>query len=167
MKAKQIINRLVWIDAKVNNSENNGYQAILKKDYGLNIETYDKAEAGIKALEKIQFESIFVITSGTIYPEFFNYMKRTFKELRVVPFSIIFTSSTKAFIDKHKNDEIGELYNKTFYNRGGVADNFGTVIEFIEEIYSNLDSFKTIDKYKGIFTKNYKDLIVFEKLETN
>ena len=164
MKAKQIIKRLIWIDAKVNNNENKAYQTKLKKDYGLNIETYDKAENGIKALEKIQFESIFVITSGTIYPEFFKYMKRTFKELRVVPFSIIFTSSTKAFIDKHKNDEIGELYNKTFYNRGGVVDNFGKVIEFIAEIYSNLDSFKTIDKYKGIFTKNYKDLIVFEKV---
>ena len=164
MKAKQIINRLVWIDAKVNNNENTGYQTKLKKDYGLNIETYEKAEDGIKALEKIQFESIFIITSGTIYPEFFNYMKRTFKELRVVPFSIIFTSSTKAFVNKHKNDEIGELYNKTFYNRGGVADNFTKVINFIEEIYSNLDSFKTIDKYKGIFTKNYKDLIVFEKV---
>lgn len=164
MKAKQIINRLIWIDAKVNNNENTGYQTRLKKDYGLNIETYDKAENGINALEKIQFESIFVITSGTIYPEFFGYMKRTFTELRVVPFSIIFTSSTKAFIDKHKNDEIGQLYNKTFYNRGGVVDKFSKVINFIEEIYSNLDSFITNDKYKGIFTKNYKDLIVFEKV---
>ena len=164
MKAKQIINRLIWIDAKVNNNENTGYQTRLKKDYGLNIETYDKAENGINALEKIQFESIFVITSGTIYPEFFGYMKRTFTELRVVPFSIIFTTSTKAFIDKHKNDEIGQLYNKTFYNRGGVVDKFSKVINFIEEIYSNLDSFITNDKYKGIFTKNYKDLIVFEKV---
>ena len=164
MKAKQIINRLIWIDAKVNNNENTKYQTRLKKDYGLNIETYDKAENGINALEKIQFESIFVITSGTIYPEFFGYMKRTFTELRVVPFSIIFTSSTKAFIDKHKNDEIGQLYNKTFYNRGGVVDKFSKVINFIEEIYSNLDSFITNDKYKGIFTKNYKDLIVFEKV---
>ena len=164
MKAKQIINRLIWIDAKVNNNENTGYQTRLKKDYGLNIETYDKAENGINALEKIQFESIFVITSGTIYPEFFGYMKRTFTELRVVPFSIIFTSSTKAFIDKHKNDEIGQLYNKTFYNRGGVVDKFSKVINFIEEIYSNLDSFITNDKYKGIFTKNYKDLIAFEKV---
>ena len=164
MKAKQIINRLIWIDAKVNNNENTGYQTRLKKDYGLNIETYDKAENGINALEKIQFESIFVITSGTIYPEFLGYMKRTFTELRVVPFSIIFTTSTKAFIDKHKNDEIGQLYNKTFYNRGGVVDKFSKVINFIEEIYSNLDSFITNDKYKGIFTKNYKDLIVFEKV---
>ena len=164
MKAKQIINRLIWIDAKVNNNENTKYQTRLKKDYGLNIETYDKAENGINALEKIQFESIFVITSGTIYPEFLGYMKRTFTELRVVPFSIIFTTSTKAFIDKHKNDEIGQLYNKTFYNRGGVVDKFSKVINFIEEIYSNLDSFITNDKYKGIFTKNYKDLIVFEKV---
>jgi len=161
---KEIINRLVWIDAKVNNDENRGYQNKLKTKYGLKIETYDKAEEGIKALEKIQFESIFVITSGSIYPEFFGYMQRTFSELRVIPFSIIFTSSTKNFIEKHKFDQIGKLYNKTFFNRGGVVDIFDGVIEFINEIYSKLDSFQTINKYKGIFTKNYSGLIVFEKV---
>ena len=53
MKAKQIIKRLIQIDAKINNNENIFYQTKLKKDYGLNIEAYDKAENGIKALEKI------------------------------------------------------------------------------------------------------------------
>lgn len=164
MEASDIINRLVWIDAKVNNQENTGYQEVLKKEYGLKIQVYDKAENGIKALEQIQFESIFIITSGTIYPEFFKYMKRTFKELRVIPFSIIFTSSTKSFIEKHRYDEIGQLYNKTFYNRGGVVDNFKDVISFIDEIYSNLNCFQIYDKYKGIFTKDYSGLIVFEKV---
>ena len=164
MKAKDIIKRLFWIDAKVNNKENIGYQKTLQTKYGLKVETYEKAENGIEALEQIQFESIFVITSGTIYPEFFKYMKRTFKELRVIPFSIIFTSSSKNFINKHKFDEIGKLYNKTFYNRGGVTDYFNGVIAFIEEIYKNLDSFQTCDKYKGIFTKNYSGLIVFEEV---
>lgn len=164
MKAREIINRLVWIDAKVNNSENTGYQNKLKAKYGLKIETYDKAGDGIRALEKIQFESIFVITSGSIYPEFFGYMQRTFSELRVIPFSIIFTSSTKNFIEKHKFDQIGKLYNKTFFNRGGVVDIFDGVVEFINEIYSKLDSFPTINKYKGVFTKNYSGLIVFEKV---
>ena len=77
LNAKNIISRLIWIDAKVNNLENMGYQSRLKSDYNLKIETYETAENGIRALEEIQFESIFVITSGTIYPEFFNYMKRT------------------------------------------------------------------------------------------
>ena len=94
-------------------------------------------------------------------------MKRTFKELRVIPFSIIFTSSANAFINKHKYDEIGKLYNKTFYNRGGVVDSFNGVIAFIEEIYSNLNAFQTIDTFKGIYTKNYSGLIVFEKVFQN
>ena len=79
----QIINKLIWIDAKVNNNESKGYQNILKNEYNINIEAYEDAKLGINALEEIQFESIFVITSGTIYPEFFGYMKRTYKELRV------------------------------------------------------------------------------------
>ena len=86
LDSKKIIHRLIWIDAKVNNGENKGYQKILKKNYGLDIETYETAKSGIEALEKIQFESIFVITSGTIYPSFFDYMKKTYEELRVVPF---------------------------------------------------------------------------------
>ena len=80
---KKIINRLIWIDAKVNNGENTKYQKHLIEEYKLKIEKYETADEGIEALEKIKFESIFVITSGTIYPEFFSYMKRTYEELRV------------------------------------------------------------------------------------
>jgi len=160
----KIISKLIWIDAKVNNSENKEYQNLLKKRYKLNIQTFEDALLGIKALEKIQFESIFVITSGTIYPEFFSYMKRTYNELRVVPFSIIFTSSTKIFIEKHKNDEIGKIYNKTFFNRGGVVDQFEGVLYFIDYIYTNLNRFTICNKYDGIYTKNYSYLTVFQNL---
>lgn len=159
----QIISKLIWIDAKVNNSENKGYRNTLKKKYNLKIGAFEDAKLGIKALEKIQFESIFVITSGTIYPEFFRYMKQTYEELRVVPFSIIFTSSSKNFIEKHKNDEIGKIYNKTFFNRGGVVDIFDGVLSFIEDIYNSINNFKTCDKYEGIYTKDYTGLIVFKK----
>ena len=38
--AKEIIKRLIWIDAKVNNQENTKYQKKLKKDYNLTIEAY-------------------------------------------------------------------------------------------------------------------------------
>ena len=160
-----IISKLIWIDAKVNNQENKGYQEILKKKYNLEIQCFEDAHLGIDALEEIQFESIFVITSGTIYPEFFGYMKRTYEELRVVPFSIIFTSSTKSFIEKHKNDEIGKIYNKTFFNRGGVVDRFEGVLSFIEDIYTNINNFKTCNKYEGIFTKDYTGLIVFKQFQ--
>ena len=160
----KIISKLIWIDAKVNNDENKEYQNLLKKKYRLNIQTFEDASLGIKALEEIQFESIFVITSGTIYPEFFSYMKRTYDELRVVPFSIIFTSSAESFIEKHKNDEIGKIYNKTFFNRGGVVDKFEGVLYFIDYIYFNLNNFTTCNKYDGIYTKNYSYLTVFQNL---
>jgi hypothetical protein len=162
--AYKIISKLIWIDAKVNNNENKEYQNLLRKKYKLNIQTFEDASLGIKALEQIQFESIFVITSGTIYPEFFSYMKRTYNELRVVPFSIIFTSSTNLFIEKHKNDEIGKIYNETFFNRGGVVDKFEGVLYFIDYIYTNLNNFKTCNKYDGIYTKNYSFLTVFQNL---
>ena len=166
MKGKnKVISKLIWIDAKVNNQENKGYQEILKSEYGLSISAFEDAKLGISALEKIQFESIFVITSGTIYPEFFSYMKKTYEELRVVPFSIIFTSSSKYFIEKHKNDEIGKIYNKTFFNRGGVVDTFKEVLSFIKDIYTNLNNFKTYNKYEGIFTKDYSGLIVFKEFK--
>jgi hypothetical protein len=164
MNAKDIINRLIWIDAKVNNQENLTYRQTLKNYYNLRIEAYDNAADGIEALENIQFESIFVITSGSIYPEFFDYMKRTFQELRVIPFSIIFTTSSIDFINSHKYDEIGKLYNKTFFNRGGVVDNFNGVISFINEIYTNLNNFQTCNRYQGMNTKDYTGFIVFEKL---
>ena len=160
-----IISKLIWIDANVNNGENIIYQQMLKKKYNLEIQTFEDAYFGINALEEIQFESIFVITSGSIYPEFFAYMKRTYEELRVVPFSIIFTSSTKSFIEKHKNDEIGKIYNKTFFNRGGVVDRFEGVLYFIEDIYTDINKFKTRNKYEGLYTKDYTGLIVFKEFK--
>jgi hypothetical protein len=160
-----IISKLIWIDANVNNGENIIYQQMLKKKYNLEIQTFEDAYFGINALEEIQFESIFVITSGSIYPEFFAYMKRTYEELRVVPFSIIFTSSTKSFIEKHKNDEIGKIYNKTFFNRGGVVDRFEGVLYFIEDIYTDINKFKTRNKYEGLYTKDYTGLIVFKEFQ--
>ena len=90
-------------------------------------------------------------------------MKKTYEELRVVPFSIIFTSSTQNFIQKHKNDEIGKIYNKTFFNRGGVVDRFEGVLAFMDDIYTNLNNFKICNKYEGVFTKDYTGLIVFKQ----
>ena len=37
LDAKYIINKLIWIDAKVNNYENSDYQNRLKKNYNLEI----------------------------------------------------------------------------------------------------------------------------------
>ena len=167
MQAKDIINKLIWIDAKVYSMENIGYQNYLRNTYGLRIETYDNSYNGIEALSKIQFESIFVITSGTIYPEFYGYMKRNFKELRVIPFSIIFTSSSRDFVIKHQNDEIGKIYYKTFFNRGGVVDTFKDVVAFINDIYLKLNSYQTHNIFDGIFTKDYTGFIVFETFKDN
>ena len=149
----------------MNNDENQKYRNILIKEYNLNIMAYTSAEEGIDALNKIKFESVFIITSGTIYPEFYSYLKREYKELRLLPFSIIFTSSSEEFIKKHKNDEIGKLYNKTFFNKGGVVDRFSEVKAFINDIYTKLNNYPTINKYKDIYTKNYSGLIVFENVE--
>ena len=45
----KIISKLIWIDAKVNNSENKEYQNLLKKRYKLNIQTFEDALLVIKA----------------------------------------------------------------------------------------------------------------------
>ena len=68
-------------------------------------------------------------------------MKRTYEELRIIPFSIILTLSAKSFI---KNDEIGKIYNKTFFNRGGIVDRFKGVLSFIDDMYTNLNNFKNL-----------------------
>ena len=55
----KIISKLIWIDAKVNNGENRGYQNLLKNKYNLNILAFEDAASGIMALEDIQFEFYF------------------------------------------------------------------------------------------------------------
>ena len=137
---------MVWIDKKINNSENKSYQKTFLELGNINLKCFDNVYDGIEFLKTINFERTLIITSGSIYSEFYEKFKNNINNLTIVPRIIIFTSNKKRFIDNNKN--ILPI-NHTFYNAGGVEDTFSPVKEFILS--------------KQLLSENYLDPNIYER----
>jgi len=79
---------------------------------------------------------IYIITSGSIYPQYYDFFKNAVTYIKNLPVQIIFTSNAKSFLEQHKNDEIGKQIGK-FYNLGGVTDDILQVEDFIKKLIKN------------------------------
>ena len=101
------INRVIWIDKSVFNNENQRYKKKLEEKYSLKVDVYNNAAAGIEAIKRADIYSpIYIITSGSIYPEFYRFFKSAVTYIKNLPVQIIFTNSIESFKNTHKNDEI-------------------------------------------------------------
>ena len=162
-----MIKKVFWIDKSVYNQENQGYKKIMETELNLEVKEYNNAKSGIEAIKKEDIYSpIFIITSGTIYPEFYKFFKNAVTYIKNLPVQIIFTSSTTTFLNAHKNDEIGKQIGK-FYNLGGVTDTFSKVKEFIIKINQKLEDFWVNCKYSYEKAQDFTGLQTFTYLETD
>ena len=162
-----MIKEVIWIDKSVNNSENQGYKKIMENKYGLKVHTYNDARLGIEAIKKAEiYYPIFIITSGTIYPEFYKFFKGAVSYIKNLPVQIIFTSSVINFCNTHKNDGIGKQIGK-FYNLGGVTDVFSQVEAFITTTNNKLSNYKEKYLYSYKKAQNFTGLQTFTYLESN
>ena len=155
------INKVIWIDKSVYNDENQGYKKIMEDKYGLEVNTFDNAKLGIEAIKETEtYSPIFIITSGSIYPEFYQFFKRAVTYIKNLPVQIIFTSSVQGFKAKHKNDEIGQQIGK-FYNLGGVTDIFSDVENFIVKMNTKLKNYKVNCPYTYSRSQDFTGLQTF------
>lgn len=163
-KVKSEINQVIWIDKNVFNEENQGYKKIMENKYGLKVKVFNDAKLGIEAIKKTEtYSPIFIITSGSIYPEFYKFFKAAVTYIKNLPVQIIFTSSTESFFNQHKNDEIGKQIGK-FYNLGGVTDVFSQVELFIQTIIKKLKDYKVKCPYTYKRSQNFTGLQTFTYL---
>lgn len=158
---KSEIKSVIWIDKSVNNDENQGYKKIMEDKYGLDVKVYDDARIGIEAIKNAEiYLPIYIITSGSIYPEFYRFFKGAVTYIKNLPVQIIFTSSVESFKNTHRNDEIGRQIG-TFYNLGGITDRFSQVEEFILETNKKLKEFRTQSIYTSEFQRDFSGLQTF------
>ena len=161
------IRRVIWIDKSVNNNENQGYKKIMEEKYHLKVDVYDDARNGIEAIKRAEIYSpIYIITSGSIYPEFYRFFKSAVTYIKNLPVQIIFTSSISAFKNTHKYDEIGKQIGK-FYNLGGITDLFSQVENFIVETNKKLKEFRTENIYKSEHQRDFSGLQTFTYLDND
>ena len=161
------IKNVIWIDKSVFNEENQGYKKIMEEKYGLDVKTFDNAKLGIEEIKKTEtYSPIFIITSGSIYPEFYQFFKKAVTYIKNLPVQIIFTSSVDSFKSTHKNDEIGQQIGK-FYNLGGVTDEFKDVENFIIKMNTKLKNYKVNCPYTYKRSQDFSGLQTFSYLNEN
>ena len=162
-----MIKEVIWIDKKVDNNENQRYKKNLESKYGLKVRIYKDANLGIEAIKKAEiYYPIFIITSGSIFPEFYSFFKGAVSYIKNLPVQIIFTSNSNKFLSVHKNDEIGSSIGK-FYNLGGVTDKFSQVEAFITKMNYKLSEYKEKCIYSFKKAQNFKGLRTFTYLESS
>ncbi len=158
------IYEVIWIDKNVFNYENQGYKKILVEKYYLKVREFNDAKLGIEAIKNTEtYSPIFIITSGTIYPEFYKFFKAAVTYIKNLPVQIIFTSNAKSFINQHKNDEIGKQIGK-FYNLGRVTDVFSQVESFIQKVIKKLRDYKINCLYTYKRSQDFTGLQTFTYL---
>ena len=162
-----LITEVIWIDKNIFNNENQGYKKIMEEKYGLYVHEYNDVQMGIEAIKDTEtYSPIFIITSGSIYPEFYRFFKDAVTYIKNLPVQIIFTSSTQNFLEQHKNDEIGKQIGK-FYNLGGVTDLFSQVEEFIKSTKKKLRDYKVSCPYTYKRAQDFRGLQTFTYLYEN
>ena len=85
---------IIWIDEKINNSENKNYLEKMKNDYpNIKINVYDNLEEGFNEILNLEFVSTFVIVSGRLYSQYYQKLKENLVKIKCIPINLIFTSS--------------------------------------------------------------------------
>jgi len=162
-----MIKKVIWIDKNVFNEENQGYKKIMETELKLKVNEYNDARLGIEAIKKEEtYSPVFIITSGSIYPEFYRFFKSAVTYIKNLPVQIIFTSSTTSFLNNHKNDEIGRQMGR-FYNLGGVTDMFPQVREFIQKTQKKLKDFKVQNIYTYERSQDFTGIQTFSYIKSN
>ena len=162
-----MIKKVIWIDKNVYNEENQRYKKKMQTELRLEVKEYNDAKLGIEAIKKEEsYSPIFIITSGSIYPEFYRFFKSAVTYIKNLPVQIIFTSSAASFLNSHKNDEIGKQIGK-FYNLGGVTDIFSQVRDFIKKTQKKLEDFRVECRYTYEGSKDFTGIQTFTYIRNN
>ena len=126
------IPKLIWIDAQVNNDENNEYKSEIKEKYNkFNIISLKDVDSGIKELKELSFQEVFVIVSGRLYKDFIKNFMNNLPKIKAIPKIIIFTGDRDKFLESNNDLEMKNILNNKYFNLGGIQVDFAVVFNFL------------------------------------
>ena len=118
---------VLWIDANLDNYENQEYVKELKLDSSIRLKLFKNIEQAIEQLKYIEFKETKIIISGIFYNEFIKKFTENILDIYIAPKIIIFTRDRENFIKLNK-----DYYNDKFYSYGGIVKSFYEVKEFLK-----------------------------------
>ena len=148
---------LIWIDANINNDENNNYKNKIKKIMEAKLSCFDNIQKAFEYLKNIEFIPVCIMCSGKLYPEFIKEFRNKIREFSICPKIIIFCGNKKSYIERNKNDP-DLCLNHPFYNSGGVQDNFDDVKNFLlkqDEKTTQNESYQIMEVFEDKFNFEY------------
>ena len=161
---------IIWIDPNIFGEENESYFDELSiKAFIIRVKTVEEA---MKKIYKIYFKDVFIIVSGSLFPQFYNEFKTNLYRISIVPKIVIFTSNVSGLKNSLGKDQ--NIIGDKFYNIGGIKTDLDQIKQFIKD-YSvkknknpikideeNFLNFDYLDsKEKLVFPLFYKHLIAF------
>jgi surface protein len=164
---------IIWLDPAIYGEENKSYfkELMSYNNYVVRVKTVEEA---MNEIYNIIFQDVFIIVSGSLFPQFYNEFKANLYRICIVPKIVIFTSNGNEFIDSLGNGK--NIIGDKFYNIGGVKNNLDQIKQFIkdyskkknispikidEENFLNFDYIDT--KEKLVLPLFYKYLIKFKE----
>lgn len=164
------MNEIIWIDPDVESDENIEYLNELSQLENYKITRIKTISQAMDKFNEIVFEDPIIIVSGKLFNELVEELKKNINNICFIPNIIVFTGNKQAFLSSKDNKNI----NNSFYNSGGVVNDFGKVIQFIKnprdyKTYIDRDdenqlSFDIIDsKEKLALPLLYKNLLEFNE----
>ena len=141
------LSKLIWIDERVNNEENNFFKSYILKNYNkFEIISFENVDDGIEKLKQIYFIEVFIIVSGRLYKSFINNFMKNLTVIKVIPKIIIFTGNKEKFLETNNDLNMKNILNNKYYNLGGIRTYFDDVLNFLTtdewKIRQKLDEIK-------------------------
>ena len=124
---------IIWLDPNIYGEENKSYYNELKLSKDYNIKLFKTVEEAMQEMYVVSYHNnndVFIIVSGSLFPQFINELKANLVKVCIYPKIIIFTSNVirlKNALGKDQN-----IINDKYYNIGGVKTDFDEVKDFID-----------------------------------
>ena len=163
---------LLWFDENILNEENKIYFDKLRNIF-INIKGFQSLDKGFENLyQKNNFQIILVIVSGKLFGTFIKKVKCIMNNIINIPYTFIFTSTDyKNILLNPENDKENILsydtkisINNSFYNPGGVYDNFDALLQELISFSKKMNLEINIVP-RSLEKMNYEGIMTFEYLE--
>ena len=124
---------IIWLDPNIFGEENKIYYKELQQSNAYKIKLFKTVKEAMQGIYQISYKNyidVFIIVSGSLFPQFYNEFKTNLARVYMYPKIIIFTLDENRLKNSLGKDQ--NIINDKYYNIGGVKTNFKEVKEFID-----------------------------------